>query len=53
MSQDADSNMEESENSGSTFHKKSSRVGIYEFTQEQQDRVLEILSRNVSIIIVV
>jgi hypothetical protein len=53
ISQDADSNMEESENSGSTFHKQSSRVGIYEFTQEQQDRVLEILSRNVSIAIFV
>ena len=25
-----------------------SSVGIYEFTEEQQDRVLEILSRNVS-----
>lgn len=48
MSQDGDSNMEESENLGSSFQKKSSRVGIYEFTQEQQDRVLEILSRNVS-----
>jgi len=35
-----------SEKSRSVSHP--SRVGIYEFTQEQQDRVLEILSRNVS-----
>ena len=38
----------ESENLRSVSQKTPSPVGIYEFTQEQQDRVLEILSRNVS-----
>jgi len=49
ISNDGDSN--ESESSQGLFPKQASRVGIYEFTQEQQDRVLEILKRNVSSIL--
>ena len=47
---DATSNLDESDSSMISQKQASQHVGIYEFTHEQQQRVLEILSRNVSAI---